>query len=79
MAKSKEGKFVRFLKDEKALRGFLQICVILFALAICIILFILLLKSDSYAQQIVPLLTFILGTLLGGIGTYLWGNKKNES
>jgi hypothetical protein len=67
---------IDFLKDEKAMKGFLQICVIIFILMICVVLLILMFKSETYANQIIPLMTFIVGTLLGGIGGHLWSKEK---
>ena len=70
------GKFISFLKDEKAMKGFLQICIVIFALLMCVVLLVMMFISKSYADQIIPLMTFILGTLLGGIGGYLWTKEK---
>jgi len=67
-----------FLKDEKAMKGLLQILSILFAFVICIILLVLLFKSENYADKIIPLLTFILGALLAGAKDSIWGGKKND-
>ena len=70
--------FRDFLKDDKALKGFMQLCVVIFALILSVIMLLLLFRSEDYLNRILPLLTFILGALFGGMGSYIWGKKKNE-
>jgi len=70
--------FRDFLKDDKALKGFMQLCVVIFALILSVIMLFLLFRSEDYLNQILPLLTFILGALFGGMSSHIWGRKKDE-
>ncbi len=68
--------FQKFLRDKEALKGLFQICVFILIFAILIILIILIFYPSENGKNIIPLLTFILGEILGGVGVYLWGRKK---
>ncbi len=68
--------FRNFLKDKEALKGLTQISVILLLIILVMGLLYILYKSETKTNEVMQLLTFIVGTILGGFGGYMWGSKQ---
>ena len=71
--------FRDFLKDKEALKGFTQIAVIILIFIIVGGLLYILYVSETKTSEIMQLLTFIVGTVLGGFGGYMWGSKHGKT
>lgn len=69
--------FQEFLKDKDAMRGLTQLAVIIIVMGVVAGLLIILNKHEDKANEIMQLLTFIVGTILGGFGGYMWGSRQN--
>lgn len=68
--------FRNFLKDKEALKGLTQISVIILLIILVVGLLYILYKSETKTNEVMQLLTFIVGTILGGFGGYMWGSKQ---
>ena len=67
----------QFLNDDNAVKNLLRIMTLSFIIIFIVLAFVYIIVLKVPSNEVLPLVTFIIGTLLGGIGVYMW-KEKNE-
>jgi uncharacterized membrane protein len=65
-----------FLNNDSAVKNLLRILTLIFVIFFIIGSFVYIIVQKVPSNQVLPLITFIIGTLIGGIGVYMWRDKK---
>ena len=65
-----------FLNNDKAVKNLLRILTLVFIIIFILASFVYIILQNVPSHEVLPLITFIIGTMIGGIGVYIWREKK---
>ncbi len=65
-----------FLYNDRAVKNLLRILTLVFVIVFVLASFTYIIIQKVPSNEVLPLITFIIGTTLGGIGVYIWREKK---